>query len=76
MGQMEQHLQGDYEANCEKRVQSGNVRATMQVQSKFKDSRTSRQCAIGNIAIPESDSWLCHMNAPQLTSIVIWFPHP
>lgn len=28
-GQMEKYLQGDYEANCEKMVQSGNVRETI-----------------------------------------------
>lgn len=56
-------------------MQSGNVRETVWL-SKFnmlEHARTFGQCIIGNITRSESESWLCHTCASQLTSMSFGF---
>lgn len=68
---MEKHLQGDYDANCEKVYRVATSEKQFLLLDNFnvvEYARTLWQCTIGDIRTPESESWLCHMYASQLTS--------
>lgn len=70
-GQMEKHLQGDYDANCEKVYRAATSEKQFLLLDNFnvvEYAQTLWQCTTGDIRTPESESWLCHMHASQLTS--------